>query len=218
MKNNIEKLTKILSGKYIDVKDHEGRNKMQDLLTEFKATYTLITPRENCHKHLWYVRVDTLSLRLANNNWEIDKKKIISLKELEMIIKRLNRESNYTELPERIIFNYSNKRITVIYSNNKIVRTEPDKNSEYDAQLGLVVALLKGLNLDNYRSIIEYAYQYEKNYEDMLPVYVHLLSALQQHIGLSTKQIDKLIDAVNKPKKDVNINGHIIKYEYKGGF
>lgn len=207
-----EKLIAELSGKYIRVHTPQEKNKLENIIHNMGGK--ILSHRENSYGNLYYVRTGTLNIGLASMNWKIDLEKIIEFSSVELFI---SKHKPVNKLPNEIIFNGKNGRTTLIYDNNRIVRAELAKGEEYELSLGLHVGLLKGLNIVNYRGIINYAYKIGDKVNDHSITYFYIMGALQQHIGISPNQLEKLWDHAYNYKPEVNINGHIIKFTYKGG-
>lgn len=207
---NKNKIKRIISGKFIEVKTVRQRTDLTNLLQELGYKVKL-KEENNSFRHLIYVKVNEMTAIRPLVNWNINKDKIISFEDVFINIK----EENYNDhLPTKVVINETKKRTTMIFKDNRVVRTEA--KGEFILEFGLVVGLLKGLNYTDYRDIIEYAYTGTEFTDDVLLfAYVYLLGVLHSRMNISKKQLRKLISHVKENKDNVNIGGHIIKLERK---
>ena len=222
-----EKLIAEFGGKYIRTHTPQERTRLKNIIRNMGGNIIPLHGKDS-YSNIYYVKAGTSNIWLASINWEINSKKIIEFSSVELFIKE---HKSTNKLPNEIIFNGKNgrttlifnnykgseKKKTLIYDNNRIVRAELAKGEEYELSLGLHVGLLKGLNIVNYRGIINYAYKIGDKVNDHSITYFYIMGALQQHIGISPNQLEKLWDHAYNYKPEVNINGHIIKFTYKGG-
>ena len=116
-------------------------------------------------------------------------------------------------LPTKIAFR--NNTTTLVYDNFKVVRAKASNKDEAVRETGLLVALLKALNVKDYNTIIANAWDSENE----LTRHFYLYGVVQQlYVDkelLSRNQFNKLFEAVGDKKPNVNIGGKIIELEYK---
>lgn len=119
----------------------------------------------------------------------------------------------YKPLPNKIAFR--NDTTTLVYDTFKVVRAKASNKDEAIRETGLLVALLKALNVKDYNTIIANAWDTENE----LTRHFYLYGVVQQlYVDkklLSRNQFNKLFEAVGDKKPNVNIGGEIIEVEYK---
>lgn len=119
----------------------------------------------------------------------------------------------YKPLPNKIAFR--NDTTTLVYDDFKVVRAKASNKDEAIRETGLLVALLKALNVKDYNTIIANAWDTENE----LTRHFYLYGVVQQlYVDkklLSRNQFNKLFEAVGDKKPNVNIGGKIIELEYK---
>jgi hypothetical protein len=139
----------------------------------------------------------------------------IGINEFFKKVKEFEREHYYNQLtlPTKIAFR--NDTTTLVYDDFKVVRAKASNKDEAIRETGLLVALLKALNVKDYNTIIANAWDTDNE----LTRHFYLYGVVQQlYVDkklLSRNQFNKLFEAVGDKKPNVNIGGKIIEVEYK---
>lgn len=126
-------------------------------------------------------------------------------------------ETHNKYIPQRIIYNTKNNRTTMIYHDNKVIRTQPSKCDLNNStiELGVIIGLLKGFNMRDINAVIGYVW---KNYRTTRQKEIYLRSLLHSlyfEAEVSVSQVDKIIKSLVDNKSKVIIGDYEILLEVK---
>ena len=126
-------------------------------------------------------------------------------------------ENHNRYLPAKIVHNTKNKRTTIIYHDNTVIRTQPNKCDLNNStlELGVIIGLLKRFNMRDINAIIGYVW---KNYRTTRQKEIYLRSLLHSlyfEAEISVSQVDKIIKSLADNKSEVIVGEHKIKLEVK---